>query len=88
MMLFKPTSPQDWEQWLTPVQKQLFDELCGWIDTHLEDAIGWQQLMMQSGLQYQTIQSLFYKHQSLSPMTWIRRRRQLAQSVEGRRLVG
>ena len=75
-MLFKPTSPQDWEQRLIPVQKQLFDELCQWIDTHLAETIGWQQLMAQSGLQYQTIESLFYKYQSLTPMTWIRRRRE------------
>jgi AraC-like DNA-binding protein len=78
-MLFKPTSLQDWEQWLIPVQKQLFDELCQWIDVHLGEPIGWQQLMTQSGLQYQTIQSLFYKHHSLSPMTWIRRRREVTQ---------
>jgi hypothetical protein len=41
--------------------------------------------MAQSGLQYQTIQSLFYKYHSLTAMTWIRRRREIAQAVEGRR---
>ena len=76
MMLFKPASSHEWEQWLTPVQKQLFDELCQWIDAHLVETIGWQQLMKQSGLQYQTIQSLFHKYQSVTTMTWIRRRRE------------
>ena len=84
-MLFKPTSPQDWEHWLAPVHKQLFDELCRWIDSHLEESIGWQQLMAQSGLQYHTIQSLFYKYQTITPMTWIRRRREIAQNAGGRR---
>ena len=76
MMLFKQANSHDWEQWLIPVHKQLFDELCRWIDTHLEETIGWQQLMKQSGLQYQTLQSLFYKYQSVTPMTWIRHRRE------------
>ena len=76
MMLFKPANSRDWERWLMPVQKQLFEELCQWIDTHLAEPIGWQQLMAQSGLQYQTMQTLFYNYQSVTPMTWIRRRRE------------
>lgn len=88
MMLFKPASYQDWEQWLAPVQKQLIDELCNWIDANLEETIGWHQLMAQSGLQYQTIQLLFFKYHSLTPMTWIRRRRELRQEAEGRRRLG
>ena len=64
-------------EWLAPVQKQLLDELCNWIDANLEETIGWHQLMAQSGLQYQTIQLLFFKYHSLTPMTWIRRRREL-----------
>ena len=85
MMLFEPIDYQEWEQWLTPVRKHLLDELCQWIDDHLEETIGWQQLLAQSGLQYQTIQSLFYKYHSLTPMTWIRRRREITQGAEGRR---
>ena len=79
MMLFKPVGYQTWAQSLSPVQEQLFTELCKWIEAHLEETIGWQQLMAQSGLQYQTIQFLFYKHHSTTPMTWIRRRREANQ---------
>ncbi len=57
-------------------QKQKLDELCNWIDAHLAETIGWQELMGVSGLDYQAIQSLFYRHKCTTAMTWIRLRRQ------------
>ena len=56
-------------------QQKAFEELCRWIDLHLDGPIGWQELMQVSGLDFQTIQHLFFRHASTSPMTWIRRRR-------------
>ena len=57
--------------------RQTFDELCTWIDSHLHEPIGWQELMAQSGLDHQTLNALFFKFQSTTPMAWIRKRRGL-----------
>ncbi len=57
------------------LSRQHFDELCAWIDGHLDESIGWQQLLESSTLDFQAIQVLFYKHASTTPMTWIRKRR-------------
>lgn len=62
-------------------QQKKFDDLCQWIDAHIGEPIGWQQLMMQSGLDFQTIQALFFKYKSTTPMTWIRRRREAKSSL-------
>lgn len=77
MFQHKPQTHQ--EPRLCDHQKK-FDELCQWIDAHIGEAIGWQQLMAQSGLDYQTIQALFFRHKSTTPMTWIRRRREAKSS--------
>lgn len=61
--------------------RERFDGLCIWIDLHLDEPIGWQQLFDHSGLDYQTLQALFYKHAAMTPMTWIRNRR-LEKSVD------
>lgn len=62
---------------LTPAeQKQALDSLCTWIETHLDEPLGWQQMMGESGLDFQTINLLFYRHKSTTPMTWIRRLRE------------
>ena len=60
--------------------KKTFDDLCLWIDAHLGGPVGWQELMSQSGLDHQTINALFYKYESTTPMTWIRRRREAGSS--------
>ena len=60
--------------------KQQLDDLCHWIDTHLGEQIGWQELLVQSGLEYQGLQALFFKYLNTTPMTWIRQRRE-AQSA-------
>ena len=61
-------------------QRKQFDELCVWIDAHIGEPIGWQQMMVQSGLDFQTLQALFFRYQSTTPMTWIRRRREAIKS--------
>jgi hypothetical protein len=58
-------------------QRSKFDALCNWIDLHLDQPLGWQELMAQSGWDYQTIQTHFYRHKCTTAMTWIRLRRQM-----------
>ncbi|MDE2616137.1 MAG: helix-turn-helix transcriptional regulator [Burkholderiales bacterium] len=58
--------------------RQTFDELCTWIEAHLQEPIGWQELMAQSGLDHQTLNALFFKFLSTTPMAWIRKRRELS----------
>jgi AraC-like DNA-binding protein len=62
-------------------QRVQFDELCQWIDLHLDEQLGWQELMAHTGWDYQTIQTLFYRHKCTTAMTWIRLRRQMHNSV-------
>ena len=71
------------------IPRQSFDDLCAWIDDHLEETIGWQQLFECSGLDHHALQTMFFKHADTTPMTWIRGRRQarLAESPPGRRLL-
>lgn len=61
--------------------KREFEALCEWIDTQLDAPLGWQELMRQSGLDHQTINALFFKYASTTPMTWIRRRRESRATV-------
>lgn len=56
--------------------KHEFEDLCAWIDAQIDEPLGWQELMQQSGLDHQTIKALFFKYASTTPMTWIRRRRE------------
>ena len=67
-------------------REEELDQLCHWIDDHIEEAIGWQELMLQSGLDFQTINHLFFKHKNTTPMTWIRHRREAQRS--GSQLLG
>jgi methylphosphotriester-DNA--protein-cysteine methyltransferase len=62
------------------LDQQKFEDLCLWIDDHLGEPIGWQQLFAQSELDYQKLQILFYRYKNTTPMTWIRRRREAAAS--------
>ncbi len=55
--------------------RQTFEELCAWIEAHLDEPIGWQELMARSGLDHQTLNALFFKFLSTTPMAWIRKRR-------------
>jgi methylphosphotriester-DNA--protein-cysteine methyltransferase len=56
--------------------KHEFEDLCAWIDAQIDEPLGWQELMQQSGLDHQTIKALFFKYASTTPMTWIRQRRE------------
>jgi transcriptional regulator GlxA family with amidase domain len=60
------------------LEKQ-FNELTTWIQANLNEQIGWAELMSQSGLDHQTLQALFFKYKSTTPMTWIRLQRQASQ---------
>ena len=62
--------------------KQKFEDLCAWIDAQLDAPLGWQELMQHSGLDHQTLNALFFKYASTTPMAWIRRRRE-ARTVTG-----
>ena len=57
------------------------ENLCAWIDEHIEQPIGWPELMLQSGLSYQALQSLFWRWKATTPMTWIRQRRTIAKAL-------
>jgi len=59
--------------------RHTFDELCAWIEQHLDEPLGWQELMRHSGLDHLTLKALFHKFQSRTPMTWIRQRREARQ---------
>jgi AraC-like DNA-binding protein len=65
---------------IVQAHKKKLDDLCEWIDAHIGEAITWQMLMAHSGLDFQTLQILFYHYKSTTPMTWIRRRREAARS--------
>ena len=67
-------------------QRKQVESLCNWIESHLDEPIGWQELMEQSGLDYQTIQTLFYRHKCATAMTWIRLRRQAKTSPASMRV--
>lgn len=45
-------SPAD-ERFLA--QRAQFEALCSWIDSHLDGPLGWQELMEQSGWDYEII---------------------------------
>ena len=56
--------------------KEQFEELCAWIDEHIQEKIGWSELMNESGFDHLSIQSSFARYKSTTPMTWIRKRRE------------
>lgn len=56
--------------------KDQFEQMCGWIDEHIHERIGWSELMHESGFDHLSIQSAFAKYKATTPMTWIRKRRE------------
>ena len=52
------------------------DDLCSWIDAHIDEQINWIDLMSVSGLDHLTLQAEFSKHKLMTPMTWIRKRKE------------
>jgi transcriptional regulator GlxA family with amidase domain len=69
-------------------QKEKLLELCSWIEAHLDDPMGWQELMAVSGLDYRSIQALFFHYKCTTAMTWIRLRRQMESAANDSRLIG
>jgi methylphosphotriester-DNA--protein-cysteine methyltransferase len=61
--------------------KEQFDELCTWIDEHIQEQIGWSEMMRESGFDHLSIQSSFAKYKATTPMTYIRKRREDFKSV-------
>ena len=51
-------------------------QVCDWIDEHIHEQIGWTELMQVSGWDHQALQSEFVRHKNMTPMTWIRKRRE------------
>ena len=37
--------------------KEQFDDLCAWIDEHIQEQIGWSELMHESGFDHFSIQA-------------------------------
>jgi len=59
------------------------DDLCLWIDAHIDQQINWIDLINASGLDHLTLQSEFSKQKLMTPMTWIRKRKE---AMTGRNL--
>jgi len=59
------------------------DDLCLWIDAHIDQQINWIDLTNASGLDHLTLQSKFSKQKLMTPMTWIRKRKE---AMTGRNL--
>ena len=62
-------------------QRLRFDSLCLWIEEHIDEQIGWQEMTGQSGLEFPVIHALFYKYKSTTAMAFIRQRRMAAQAA-------
>ena len=58
------------------LSKDQFEQLCAWIDEHIQEQIGWSELIHESGFDHLSIQSSFAKYKSTTPMTYIRKRRE------------
>ena len=55
--------------------KKLVDELCAWIDSNLDTALGLNELVEKTKLSNKDIQYLFEKFKQTTPMTYIRKKR-------------
>ena len=56
--------------------KDQFEQLCAWIDEHIQEQIGWSELIHESGFDHLSIHSSFAKYKATTPMTYIRKRRE------------
>jgi transcriptional regulator GlxA family with amidase domain len=57
---------------------KLLDELCLWIDKNLDSSIGINDLVEQTKLSNKDLQYLFEKYKQTTPMTYIRKQREIA----------
>jgi AraC-like DNA-binding protein len=55
--------------------KRKLKQLCAWIDAHLDQPIGWAELVTHSGMDHVELQRQFSTYLKTSPMQWIRSRR-------------
>ena len=60
----------------TQINTKSIDDLCSWIDAHIDHQINWIDLMNVSGLDHLTLQTEFSKYKLMTPMTWIRKRKE------------
>jgi len=63
------------------LNQEQFEQLCAWIDEHIQEQIGWSEMMRESGFDHLSIQSSFAKYKATTPMTYIRKRREDFKSV-------
>ena len=67
----------------TQINHKTIDDLCLWIDMNINQQINWIDLINESGLDHLTLQSEFSKQKLMTPMTWIRKRKE---AMTGRNL--
>ena len=60
----------------TQKNHKTIDDLCLWIDMNINQQINWIDLINVSGLDHLTLQSEFSKNKLMTPMTWIRKRKE------------
>ena len=58
-----------------PESPQELAQLCHWIEEHIDQQIGWTDLVAQSGMDHTTLQKQFNLYFRTSPMQWIRSKR-------------
>jgi len=56
---------------------KLLDELCLWIDKNLDSSISINDLVEQTKLSNKDLQYLFEKYKQTTPMTYIRKQREI-----------
>ena len=66
-------------------ERDLVDQVCKWIDLHLDEQIDWTRLMRISGLSVAQFQQLFQKLRKTTPMMYLRTRR-LERAAQGTRV--
>jgi transcriptional regulator GlxA family with amidase domain len=67
VVTLKLTKPQS--------DRSKLDELCEWIDAHIDQPLGWAELSAHSHMDHLELQRQFCAHLKTSPMQWIRTRR-------------
>jgi transcriptional regulator GlxA family with amidase domain len=63
---------------------KLLDELCLWIDKNLDSSISINDLVEQTKLSNKDLQYLFEKYKQTTPMTYIRKQREIARRIQAR----
>jgi len=60
------------------------DDLCQWIEFNCDQSIGWNQLIVQSGLQHKQLIELFKIYKKQTPMAFIRNVRLSKRNEDGK----